>query len=75
MAENSGVDVKCGKEKSKQKVTVNSCDYTFFSPHSLAAYYDLLLYVPVGLSLAEPGLVHLANTHVFESSTSCCLAA
>lgn len=41
----------------------------------MAACYDLLLYVPVGLSLVEPGLVHPANTHVFESSTNCCLAA
>lgn len=30
MAENSGGILKCGETKSKQKVTVNSCDDTLF---------------------------------------------
>lgn len=46
MAENSGGNLKCRETKSKQKVTVNSCDDTLgFFPYSSAACYGLFCFV------------------------------
>lgn len=46
MTDNSGGNLKRGETKSKQKVTVNSCDDTLWVfSHSSAACYGLLCFV------------------------------